>query len=132
MHGRGGIPSKVTFHQAEESDRLGMARLCENQGWDTEDHQHLASVLLSAVHVARCGAKIVGLYFYIIWSHFVQLCSQSSHYSGTVGRSHYFITFPYLSFQHYSINSQIFKLRYYNQQIPSQVGLQGQGVCGFC
>ena len=66
MHRSGGIPSKVTFHQAEESDRLGMARLCKNQGWDTEDHQHLASVLPPAVHVARCGAKVVGLYFYII------------------------------------------------------------------
>ena len=66
MSRRDVIHSNVTFHQAEECDFQGMIRLCEDQGWNTEDHHRLASVLPSAVHVTRCGTKIVGLYFHII------------------------------------------------------------------
>ena len=66
MSRRDVIPGNVTFHQAEESDFQGMVRLCEDQGWDTEDHHRLASIQPSAVHIAKCGTKIVGLCFYII------------------------------------------------------------------
>ena len=52
--------NEVTFRQAEDIDLPGMVSLCESQGWDTEDHKRLASILPPAVQVAKAGEQIVG------------------------------------------------------------------------
>ena len=50
----------ISYHQLDDCDFDGVAVLCEQQGWGTEDHRQLCAVLPSANQVARVSGQVIG------------------------------------------------------------------------